>query len=45
MAELGEAGVPLAWLQVQIMHSNETDRQPLVAAAGPQLAPFAETIH
>lgn len=32
VVELGEAGVPLAWLQVHIMQSNETDHQWLVAA-------------
>lgn len=32
VVELGEAGAPPAWLQVQIMQSNETDRQTLVAA-------------
>lgn len=32
MVELGEASGPLGWLQVQIMQSNETDRQSLVAA-------------
>ncbi len=32
VVELGEADVPLAWLQVQITQSNETVCQPLVAA-------------
>lgn len=32
VVELGEAGVPLAWLQVRIAQPNETRRQPLVAA-------------